>query len=118
MNRRAEILEQLVRYEVPTEPLVRELRGFGWDWNCEPLLILRKEHLIRIIDRFLAGEISGAELHQWAENLELREDVAFEDTDADMIDSVFFRLAVPEINEPLTPEVVRNLRRELGHDCG
>jgi len=118
MNRRAEILEQLVRFEGPTAPLMRELRSFGWDWDGEPLLILKKEHFLRVIDRYLAGEISASQLQEWAENLEVREDVAFDEKERDMVDPVFFRIATPEINDPLTPEVVRQMRRELTAENG
>jgi hypothetical protein len=113
MTRRAEILQELARFETPTEPLLRELRSFGWDWPDAPLLVLKKQDLLRIIDRFLVSQISAAQLQEWAENLEVREDVAFDEADAELLDGVFFRIATPEINEPLTPEVVRRMRDEL-----
>jgi hypothetical protein len=114
MNRRAEILEELVRYETPSEPLMRELKSFGWDWIEEaPLVILKKEHLLRILERFLADEISAAQLQEWAENLEAREDVAFDEKEDTLLDGVFFRIATPSINEPLTKELVGRMRDEL-----
>ena len=41
-----------------------------------------------VVDRFLAGQLSAAHLQQWAENLEVREDVAFDEKDdfADLAD--------------------------------
>lgn len=114
MNRRAEILQELVAYRPPTEQLHAELRTYGWDWlDDEPLLIITREHLLSIIDRYLAGEITSAQLQQWAENLECREDVDFEETNKDIIDSVFFRLALPEINGVLTPESVKGMKEEI-----
>lgn len=113
MNRRAEILEELVRFDRPTEPLMRELSSLGWDWNGEPLLTLQKAHLLRIIDRFLAGDITAEQLQQWAENLEVREDVAFDQEEEELLDDVFFRIATPFINEPLTRESVQEMRDEL-----
>jgi hypothetical protein len=119
MNRRAEILHELVRFEKPAGPLMRELQSFGWDWKEDaPLLVLKKEDLLRIIDRFLAHEISAEQLHEWAENLEVREDVAFDKEERDLIDSVFFCIAVPEINEPLTQESVRRMRAKLSSEKG
>src|SRR6059058_1573276 len=99
MTRRAEILQDLVRYEKPTEPLLNELKTFGWDWTGEPLVILRKDDIIRMIDRFLSAEITAAQLQEWAENLECREDVAFDPAGKELIDDMFFRLATPFINE-------------------
>jgi hypothetical protein len=114
MNRRAELLAELVRYQRPTEPLLRELKTLGWDWPQEqPLLILTKEHLLSVMDRFLAGALSAAQLQDWAENLECREDVAFDENHTELLDGIFFRLATPFINEPLTPEVVGRLKHEL-----
>jgi hypothetical protein len=119
MNRRAEILQELVRYQLPTGPLLIELRSFGWDWvEDEPLLILKKDDLIRIIDRFLSGEITATQLQEWAENLECREDIDFEKIDKETIDAVFFRIATPFINEPLTIESVLRMRDELTKDKG
>ena len=92
---------------------MRELRSLGWDWAGEPLFVLQKKDLVRIIDRFLDGEISAVQLQEWAENLEVREDVAFDKTNEELLDDVFFRIATPFINEPLTTESVRKMRDEL-----
>ena len=111
--RRAEILQELARFERPSEPLLQELRSFGWDWNDAPLLVLTRADFLRVIDRFLAGQISAAQLQEWAENLEVREDVAFDEKEAELLDDIFFRIATPEINEPLTHEVVQRMRDEI-----
>jgi len=118
MNRRAEILEELVRLEKPTEPLMRELSALGWDWPGEPLLVLKKKDLLAIIDRFLAEEITAAQLQEWAENLEAREDVAFDKEEEDLLDDVFFRIATPFINDPLTRESVLKMRDKLTRKKG
>ena len=114
MNRRGEILEDLVRYEKPSGPLMRELKSFGWDWpEAAPLVVLKKEDLLRVIARFLCGEITAVQLQEWAENLEEREDVAFDGKDKELLDDVFFRIATPFINEPLTDGSVRMMQDEL-----
>lgn len=118
MNRRAEILHELVRFEKPSYPLRCELGSFGFDWDGEPLLILKKEHLLRIIERFLADEITAAQLQEWAENLEVREDVAFDEEERDLIDPIFFRISSPEIHESLTHDSVRRMQAELTRKKG
>lgn len=90
-----------------------ELNSFGWDWLGEPLLILKNEDLLYIIDRFLADQITAAQLQEWAENLEAREDVAFDKKEETLLDDVFFRIATPFINEPLTKETAQKMRDEL-----
>ena len=92
---------------------MRELGTFGWDWDGPPLLILTKDHLVRVIDRFLSGEIDAVKLQAWAENLEVREDVAFDEVENELIDDAFFRLATPKINEPLTRRSVQEMKDRL-----
>jgi hypothetical protein len=118
MNRRAEILHELVRFEKPSYPLKCELGSFGFDWDGEPLLTLKKEHLLRIIERYLADQITAAQLQEWAENLEVREDVAFHEEERNLIEPVFFRIATPEIHEPLTHDSVQRMQVELTRKKG
>ena len=113
VNRRAEILRELARFETPTEPLLRELQLFGWDWSDAPLLVLTKLDFLHVIDRLLAGEIMASQLQEWAENLEMREDVAFDEKDKELLFEILFRIATPDINEPLTQNVVQRMRDEI-----
>lgn len=113
MQRRAAILKELARFETPTEPLMRELRSFGWDWSGAPLLVLTKSDFLHVLDRYLAGQISTSELQEWAENLEARDDVAFDEKDKELLDDIFFRIATPEVNGSLTQDVVRRMRDEV-----
>ena len=43
----------------------------------------------------------------------MREDVAFDERDGELLCDIFFRIATPEINEPLTHDVVRRMRDEI-----
>jgi hypothetical protein len=113
VDRRADILKRLIRYAEPPELLVNELREFPWDWLEEPLVRLHASDLLRVIDRFLAGDIDAQQLQDWAERLECREDIGFGPDDEQLVDDVFFRLATPFINEPLTQETVARMREQL-----
>src|SRR4026208_1934325 len=113
-ERRADTLQRLVRYDEPAEPLVRELREFPWDWfDDQPVVTLHVADLLRVIDRFLVGQISATQLQDRAERLECREDLGFDPAHEEAVDDVFFRLASPFINEPLTRETVSRMREEL-----
>ena len=114
VERRADILKRLIRYEEPPEPLAAELREFPWDWlEEEPLVRLQTSDLLRVMDRFLAGDIDAKQLQDWAERLECREDMGFGPEDEELVDDVFFRLATPFLNEPLTHETVSRMREQL-----
>jgi hypothetical protein len=114
MNRRAEILHAFVKGEPVGNSLLEELRAFGWDWHEEePLALVAKSDLLRIIDMFLSDQISADQLERWAEFLEVREDVDFDSHQRDLLRDVFFRIANPIVHEPLTKDSVRGMRNEL-----
>lgn len=71
------------------------------------------------IDRALRsydeGDLSADQLHEWAELLEMSDHVAYDRDAEQAIADLLFRLATPEINEPITPSVVRRMRASLIH---
>lgn len=119
MHRRTEILQALVQFTRPTEPLWRELSSFGWDCDDESIhLVFKKKDLIAVLDQFLAGDISPKELEDWAEGLECREDLTFEEEDSEMMRDMLFRLSSPAITEALTVLSVTQMKRELTEERG
>lgn len=109
---RAEILQRLIRFEEPAEPLLNDLKQYPWDWpKEEPLVFITAKQVLQILDRYLSSQISAKQLQDWAENLECREDVGFEQKHEEVLDNVFFRIATPIINEPLTNDVVTKMKK-------
>ncbi len=92
---------------------MHELRAMGWDWVGDPLLVLTQEHFVRIMDRFLAGQLTADQVSEWAENLEQREDVGFSLEKAQALDDLLFCLANPDINYAITPQNIEHLKRNL-----
>lgn len=113
MSDRAELLKRIVEFRVPIEPIIEELNSLGWDWDGEPLLFLSADHFQAVFSRFLSGEIDSGQLAGWADNLESREDVGFDPRQEEFLKTLLFRIANPEINEPLTAVRVRSMQTEL-----
>jgi hypothetical protein len=113
---RAQLLRALIAYQFPIESVLVELRGLGWD-AAEPLVLLTREDVVRILDRYLAGESGAAEVTEWANLLECREDIAFSGGEEDVLSDAVFRLANPDLTDEVTPELGQTIRRELvrGH---
>jgi hypothetical protein len=119
MHRRTEILKELVQFTRPTEPLWRELSSFGWDCDDESIrLVFKKQDLLTVFERFLAGEISPKELEDWAEGLECRDDITFEEEDSDLMRDMLFRLSSPILTEDLTIQSVTKMKHELSQKRG
>jgi len=107
-DRRRSALVSLVRAEGSLAAASAALQAFPWD--CEsPLVVLHRDHIAAVLDRFLSGELDETAVARWASLLEGREDIDA----SEELESVLFRLATPEINEPITDELVRRLRAEL-----
>ena len=94
------------------EPIRAELSQYPWDAD-EPLILLSREHVGSILARYLASELTEADLQQWAESLEMRDDVGFENADSRLLGNIVFVLANPEVNGALTPSVARQLIGEI-----
>lgn len=111
--RRAELLRQLVELATAPEPVMKELGQFGWDWSGGPLVTIERRHMISVLERFLAGTLSVSDVRGWAERLETRDDVGFEEERGDLLRELFFRIANTEINGPITPEVAKAMKDVL-----
>ncbi|OLE46940.1 MAG: hypothetical protein AUG01_11250 [Candidatus Rokubacteria bacterium 13_1_20CM_2_69_58] len=109
---RAELLRALIAYELPIEPVLAELRSFEWD-SPNPLVVLTREDIVRILDRYLAGELGAAEVTVWADLIECRDDIGFPGGDEDLLSDALFRLANPNLRGDVTPELGQIIRREL-----
>jgi hypothetical protein len=102
----------LIVYELPIEPVLAELRSFGWDVP-EPLVLLTRGDIVRILDRYLGGELGAAEVTDWANLLECRGDIGFSASEEDVLSGAVFRLANPDLADEVTPEIGQLIRREL-----
>jgi len=109
---RAELLRALIAYELPIGPVLADLRSFGWD-APNPLVVLTREDMVRILDRYLTGELGAAEVTDWADLIECREDIGFPGGDKDVLSDALFRLANPNLRGDVTPELGQIIRREL-----
>lgn len=104
---RAETLRLIAEGHFPLDDLREELSAFPWDAE-EPLFTLRRDHVTRILERFLGGELSAAEVEAWAETLEIRDDVGF-GNDGSILKNAIFTLANPSVNGALTADTARAL---------
>jgi hypothetical protein len=89
-----------------------QLGALGWDSDVN-LATLTREHARRLLDAFLAGQVSAVKCQQWAEALEAREDVGFEAGYEEQLTLLVFELANPDITERLTPPRAAYLRSKL-----
>jgi hypothetical protein len=104
---REQLLAELVTFSRNPDDIANELRSFGWE-SDRVLLVISREHVRSVLNRYLSGELTGEQVLIWAECLEAGEDVGHETAFEKQVDDTIFMLANPDINAgPLTPDLAR-----------
>lgn len=104
-----------VRAVVYREPGYRDaMRALGaFLWDSEHSVEFDNAPLIDVLEAVTEGRMTAHDAVEWAEFLELRDDITFLDRTA--VD-VVFEIANPDLSGPLTPEHSRSLVARLGPD--
>ena len=100
---RFDALRDLVAFNKPVVVLADSLSKFDWDYEGQPLTVMALQ-IQEVLKRFLAGEYSAQELEDWANLIECREDLEFEEKKRDEIAYVIYRLANPVLEGEITPD--------------
>ena len=111
-NERAETLRDLILLRAPVVETAARLSSFSWD-SEEELVMFTRGDTQRILDAYLSGVMQESEVQDWANVLEARDDIGFEAGSEDILKEFIFRLANPEIKQPLNHEAAVEQRRLL-----
>jgi hypothetical protein len=106
------LLKSLADYTLPIEPVLAELREYGWDAEA-PLFTLTRQHVLAILSRYLAGQLTAEQVTDWADLVECREDFGYEQVFEEGLKRAVFELANPNLTEAVTPGVAHALRKRL-----
>ena len=109
MRSRTDVLRELVRLSRPLERVQAELGQHPWD-SPTPLVILGAEDVIRTLDRFLSHELSMEHVEEWANAVEMRDDIEY---DNDLVKEAIFDLANPVLQGVLTAEMAKLWKERL-----
>ena len=107
---RASHLGELLQFSRPIADVAKDLSVFGWD-SDEDLITLEPAHALSVLIRFLANELSAIEIEDWANAIECREDIGFDQESA--VAAALFELANPLITRPLTRQSATDLVAKL-----
>jgi hypothetical protein len=109
MEGRVEALMKLLEFKWSIKYLKKELSKFSWDVKA-PLVTFSKKHLIDSLERTRNGEVAILELEEWANMIECREDIEFDDN---KIKQYIFELANPYLYGSITNETIQNMLSAL-----
>ena len=96
-------LQALLRLEQPLSTATDALRQFPWD-SDDFIVLLTRHHVDAVFRRYIDGKVTAAEIEAWANALEGREDIGFDEEIEGELRDVVHELANPFLTGPLTLE--------------
>jgi hypothetical protein len=106
---RRELLEMAIACQLSPSDALRGLGRFSTDVGVD-LAIITSEDIRHLLRLFIEGERNASEIQAWAEFIDFRDDVGFEN---DRVIDVVAYLANPEMNGPVTPSAANDLLTDL-----
>lgn len=111
MKTRRELLLELLALKGSIKDLLEKLSVFGYDSEA-PEIIVKPSDIEMVLLKCIDGFISTEILEEWANAIEFRDDIDFENEE---IKEFVFELANPEINGVITIErlleIIDSLRK-------
>ncbi|WP_419904292.1 hypothetical protein [Kiloniella sp.] len=101
-------LESLVTFSKPIEEISNNLSKLNWDFEGEAFAI-KSVQIINVLQRYISGDICAKEIENWANLIECREDVKFEENKAEELDKTIFQLANPALEGEISPDMCSEL---------
>jgi hypothetical protein len=106
------MLGALLAMDHPLEVIHRELAMLPWDCPS-PLVTLRADHVVRVLQRFLTREFDRDTIERWANALEGREDIGLDAPIAAALKQMIFELANPDLAGYLTDDSATEYVKQL-----
>ena len=109
---RQSTLNSLIHFDIPLADLRAEVAAIGW--GCEPAVVLRRQHIKAVLQRFVTGEIDAATVEAWANLIEGRDDIQFDPEHEDVVLDAIHDLANPVLQgrlEDIASEILASLSR-------
>ncbi|WP_431065027.1 hypothetical protein [Methylotuvimicrobium sp.] len=112
MKARIVVLDALISFRYSIEQLKRDLSHFPWD-SEEELVEVKLSDVTSVLQRYIDGLLKKEELIEWANTIECRDDIGFENGFYDVLKETIYVLANPEINEPLDKNKATEMKQFL-----
>lgn len=101
---REELLKSLISFSTELSVIRKELSNFPWDSNSS-VAVLSAEDLLHLLNRYIEGNITAAQLEEWANIIESREDIEFDMSRHNIIKNIIFWLANPSLTEEIAVDI-------------
>ena len=100
-DERTQAVIALVRFSFPVDELRSMLTTFPWDFET-PLAVLEPADIQRSLRRYLGGDLSADDICDWANLIEMRDDVDYQSTE--LVEDFVFAAANLELQGAINTE--------------
>jgi hypothetical protein len=111
---RMQVIESLILFSRPLSETKKTLSQLPFDYAGSPY-ILTANAVIHVIDLFESRIISSQELSEWAELIEMRDDIEPDSANSEIrewIIATIFSLANPELAGASIPTMIEAIRKD------
>ena len=113
--KRATLVQDLVSMSGKVQDSLRQLAALDDDEG--EAATLTQAHLVAVLKRYRDGKLTAAEVQEWANAIENRDDIDFDPDHESAIDDIMYDLANPTASHPLSPALASRLLAQLSsHD--
>jgi hypothetical protein len=112
MNERRDAVRSLLDFEEPVRRTLARLHPFGWDSDAA-LVDMERRHVRSVLERYLAGVLTSDDVEEWANAVEMRDDVGHEAAARPLLKEAVDELANPTLNRRLSPTTAQEWLRRL-----
>lgn len=112
-DRRTGALRALIEMTAPVEEAQAALAEQPAGRPGAPAATMMRADALRVLDRYLAGELTHVDCARWAGALRTRRDLAMEEGHDEMLRAFLFEIATPQLFRPLSNRFAERWRRRL-----
>lgn len=115
-RRRAEAVHSLVWLDRPLAEVLAALSSYGGD--SEDAVTFDGAPILSVLDRFVSGDLTASQVEEWANAIEMRDDIEFVEGMRDALIETVFVLANPLLEGALSVAMAERLKAEvlsIGH---
>lgn len=111
-EKRIALLKKILKAEDGFQTYIKELSNYRWDYDGAPIL-LDKETVKDILTRYVAGKLGQEAVYEWADFIELRDDIDYPENEEDLLAEILHELANPATEGELTLDGARLLLNQF-----
>jgi hypothetical protein len=109
---RQQVLNEVIEYKYSWAALSKELDELEASSDGVAVRILPR-HIAAVLNRYAAGELDALEVEEWANMIEMRDEIEYSPEHEQLLRELIWELANPQLSQKLTNDRAQELMKAL-----